>query len=123
MASCIRGGSVDMLTMAKIYGGSKVGLNLMRPQNSFSHNMKTFEIPAMGGFMLAPRTTEHSIFFEEGKQVAYYDDLEELREKAIYYVKHNEERVAMTSSAQRKALAEHTYRERMRELLSKLEVD
>lgn len=120
LARCVRGGAVDLTVMEKIYRSSKVVINLMRPQNHLSHNMKTFEIPAMGGFMLAPRTMEHMEIFEEGKEVAFYDSMEELRENAIYFSKHDEERTAMARRARQKVLSNHTYTDRMRQLIKTL---
>jgi len=58
LCKCIRGGVVNAETMRKIYGASTVCLNIMRPQNRTSHNNKSFEIPAMGGFMVADRSIE-----------------------------------------------------------------
>lgn len=122
LAKCIRGRPVDISTMTKIYRSSKVALNLMRPQNDSSHNMKTFEIPAMGGFMLAPRTIEHMEIFEEGKEIAFYDTLKEMREKAIYYAENDKERMAMLRLARQKVISNHTYINRMRQLIDCLEL-
>jgi len=113
----LRGGRIDVNTMAKVYRSSKVVLNLMREQNFSSHNMKTFEIPSIGAFMLAPRTSEHADFFEEGKDIACYGSAHELREKAIYFIAHDAERAAMAKSAHEKTLRYHTYIQRMTELL------
>ena len=122
LAKCIRGGLVDVTIMEKIYRSSKVVLNLMRPQNHLSHNMKTFEIPAMGGFMLAPRTIEHMKIFDEGKEVAFYDTPEEMREKAIYYTENDKERATMTRLAHQKVISNHSYTNRMRQLIGYLEL-
>ena len=106
--------------MKKIYRSSKVVLNLMRLQNHSSHNMKTFEIPAMGGFMLAPRTIEHMEIFERGKEIAFYDNLEEMRRKAIYYVENDKEREDMLRLAHQKVISNHTYIDRMRQIIASL---
>lgn len=55
----------------------RVQLNIMRPHNLNSHNMRTFEIPAVGGIQLAPRTIEHSNFFEEDREIFLYSDIQE----------------------------------------------
>jgi spore maturation protein CgeB len=51
----------------------RVQLNIMRIHNENSHNMRTFEIPGIGGIQLAPRTKEHELFFLEGKEIFLYD--------------------------------------------------
>lgn len=50
----------------------RVQLNLMRPHNEDSHNMRTFEIPGIGGIMLAIGTTEQRSFFEDGKEAFFF---------------------------------------------------
>jgi spore maturation protein CgeB len=53
----------------------RVQLNLMRIHNEDSHNMRSFEVPGIGGIMLAPDTTEHRMFFEDKKEVFLFDSL------------------------------------------------
>jgi spore maturation protein CgeB len=53
----------------KILRRYRVQLNLMRIHNEDSHNMRSFEVPAVGGIMLAPDTREHRMFFEDRKEV------------------------------------------------------
>ena len=43
----------------------------MRIHNPDSHNMRSFEVPGVGGIMVAPDTKEHRIFFEVGKEIFY----------------------------------------------------
>ena len=73
--------------------------------------------------MLAPRTIEHMEMFEEGKEIALYDNLKEMREKAIYYVKNDKEREAMLGLAHQKVISRHTYIDRMRQLIASLELE
>jgi spore maturation protein CgeB len=53
----------------------RVQLNLMRLHNLDSHNMRSFEVPGIGGIMLAPDTTEHRMFFENEKEVFLFSDV------------------------------------------------
>lgn len=59
----------------------RIQLNIFRPHNIGSHNMRTFEIPAVGGIMLAPESKEHSIFFNEGEEIFTYSDFDSLVQK------------------------------------------
>jgi hypothetical protein len=61
-----------------------VTLNILRRQNRTSHNMKTFEIPGMGGLMLTERTFEQNNFFLENKYCLMYKGLSELKKKILY---------------------------------------
>jgi len=50
----------------------RLQINLMRIHNEDSHNMRTFEVPGIGGLQVAPYTREHNIFFEDGKEIFLY---------------------------------------------------
>lgn len=62
----------------------RVQLNLMRRHNEHSHNMRTFEVPGVGGIMLAPSTPEHKLFFRDGEEAFLFADLKECVRKAKY---------------------------------------
>jgi spore maturation protein CgeB len=55
----------------------RVQLNLMRVHNPNSHNMRSFEVPGIGGIGLFPYTADHAEYFDEGKEVFLYRDVEE----------------------------------------------
>lgn len=65
--------------LSKAIYSSAVCLNLLRPQNYGAHNMRTFEIPAMGGLMLTTRSEEQNKFFPEEESCLMFDDIKELR--------------------------------------------
>lgn len=64
----------------------RLQVNVFRPHNEGSHNMRTFEVPAVGGIMLAPDSPEHRDFFAVGQEVFTYQNLGELVEKAKYVI-------------------------------------
>lgn len=68
----------DFNTKAQEY---KIQLNIFRPHNKGSHNMRTFEMPALGSIMVAPRSEEHLKFFKEGEEAFYFNDDKELIEQ------------------------------------------
>ena len=105
--------------MAKACAGSQLVVNLMRAEHGCAHTMKTFEIPACGGFMLTNRTEEQKEFFREDKEAVYFDTQDELIEKLKYYLNHPQEREKIKRAAI-DAVFPHTYQERARELLSAL---
>jgi len=55
----------------------RIQLNLMRPHNENSHNMRSFEIPGVGGIMLAPDTVEHRMFFTSGEDCFLFSDADD----------------------------------------------
>ena len=66
--------------LARALACGAISLNVMRPQNVLSHNMRSFESPACGAFTLSQRTTELEELFSEGEEVAFFSSVDELRE-------------------------------------------
>lgn len=56
----------------------RVQINIFRPHNAGSHNMRTFEIPAAGGIMLAPDNPEHRSFFEHSREAFFYQSEDDI---------------------------------------------
>lgn len=65
----------------------RVQLNIFRPHNIGSHNMRTFEMPAVGAIMLAPDSLEHRSFFEHGKEAFFYQDIADMVKQARIILK------------------------------------
>ena len=59
----------------KVLRKYRVQLNLMRDHNENSHNMRTFEIPAIGGIMVAPQNEDHIRYFKDGFEVFLFRDV------------------------------------------------
>lgn len=99
--------------------GAKVAPCLVRRSNADGHVMRSFEIPACRQFMLAERTEEHLELFEDGVHAAYFDGPDELRDKALYYLRHPSERERMARACHDLVTSgHHTYRDRVREMMS-----
>ena len=61
----------------RVVGEARWNLNLLRPQNRTSHNMRTFEIPGCGGRQLAPSSADHERFLH-ATDSCLFDDFDEL---------------------------------------------
>lgn len=61
----------------------RVQLNLMRPHNPASHNMRSFEIPGAGAIGLYPDTIDHREYWSEDNGVFLYRNVEECKEEAL----------------------------------------
>jgi len=70
---------VDMLGILRRY---RFQLNMFRPHNEGSHNLRSFEVPAVGGILLAPDSPEHREFFVEGRDAFYFANPDEMLAKA-----------------------------------------
>lgn len=87
----------------------RVQLNLMRPHNENSHNMRSFEVPAVGGIQLAPDNEEHRSFFEDGKEIFLFNNVDECSEQIRYLLSLSATDADAIRSAARKRSLESGY--------------
>jgi spore maturation protein CgeB len=73
----------------------RVQLNLFRNHNAYAHNMRSFEVPAAGGIMLAPDTVAHRSFFEADKEVFLYNSESEIPEKVQEILQLSDEKASV----------------------------
>jgi spore maturation protein CgeB len=62
----------------------KIQLNILRTQNYDSHNMRTFEIPSIGGVQLTQHSQEQLMFYKDGEEIFTYNDEPTLIKKINY---------------------------------------
>ena len=60
----------------------RVQLNLLRPHNPASHNMRSFEIPGVGGIGLYPDTSDHNEYFGNHGLVRLYTNADSCYKQA-----------------------------------------
>ena len=80
--------------------------------------MKTFEIPACGGFMLTKRTEDQLEFFPEDIGAVYFSTEEELIEKIRYYLKNEDKRNSIAAKGLEIANS-HRYSDRMQTVMDR----
>jgi hypothetical protein len=103
------------LSFCRIVGEAKWNLNLLRPQNARSHNMRTFELAGAGGTQVAPYTDDHQRFLGSDSQTVLFRTSRELEDilrsdPTEYPPRHPA------------LLKEHTYTDRARQLLNTLKL-
>jgi len=101
----------------------RVQLNLMRIHNLDSHNMRSFEVPGIGGIQLAPDTKEHRLFFEADKEIFLYKTVEECVSKIEYLLSLTTERANEFRVYAREACLnkKYSYKDRALQVLEVLE--
>lgn len=113
-----RGREMYARDQSRVLGASKISLNILRVQNKGSHNMRTFESPARGAFVLAERSPQTSNFFAEGKEAVYFSTAAELKEKARYYLMHPQEREKIAAAGRQRCISSgYSYLDRARYVL------
>ena len=98
---------------------TKLALGLVRRANRDDNSMRTFEIPAIGTCMLAEDTDEHRrIFAEDGKNVLYFKDCNEMLQKTFFLLNNNAERFRLAKAAHELIIrGHHTYKDRLLKIL------
>ena len=104
--------------MAYIYSNCLAALNLMRPQNDGSHNMKSFEMPGCGAFSIMPNTEFHKHVFKGYDSIRLYNSIAEIsqivREIEAIEARH---RNKMCYRTQQYVLKNHSYDARFKKIL------
>lgn len=108
--------------MACVFNASRINLNTAHLQDVFGVNQRTFEIAGCGGFQLVPEQADLPNLFMPGQEVATYRDPADLAGKIRYYLAHGEERAAIAEAGQKRAYRDHTYTQRIAEMISELKL-
>ena len=115
----VAGGPVFGRDKLCVYSGSTLSLNPHHPMNDIvGVNTRTFELAAAGACQLADFKEDLVTLFKPGEEIVIYRDLGELRRLLDHYLDHPEEARPIGDNARRRALAEHTLRHRVDEMLA-----
>ena len=106
--------------LRKAASGAAVSLCLVRRANRDGHTMRSFEVPAVGGCMLAEDTDEHRAFFgPSGHAVIYFKSMAEMIDRARALLADPAERARLSSAAhQLIAAGGFTYADRLQTMLA-----
>ena len=96
-----------------IYNTARINLNI---HNWFGRgsamNLRLFEVPCSGGFLVTDWVAEIDGAFVDGKHLACYRDMADLRQKISYYLTNAADRQRIATAGRAHVLANHTYRQR-----------
>lgn len=112
----------DPLEFWKVLRQYRVQLNFFRPHNEGSHNLRTFEVPAVGGILLTPASAEQEQFFTVGEEIFFYTDDQSLLEQARWLMRQEEDWIQnVRNRARDRSLAmDYSYKRRTADLLMAL---
>lgn len=106
------------IEMYRILYNSKITLNHhIGIAESYANNMRLYEATGTGALLITDWKENLHEIFEPGKEVIAYRNSEECAELVQYYLEHEDERKAIAVAGQRRTLKEHTYYQRMQELI------
>jgi spore maturation protein CgeB len=108
-------GHMSPEALCALTAAAKVNLCLVRKANRDGHVMRSFEIGALGGCMLAEDTAEHrELFGDDGEAVVYFRSPQEAADRARALLADSAERARLSAAARaRISRGAHTYRDRL----------
>lgn len=100
--------------MVRLFSRSKINLNLSNASMMTGQQIKgrNFEIPGAGGFLLSGQADGLDEYFEDGREIVTFSDVDDLAGKARFYLAHDTERVRIAKNGYERTLAEHTWHHR-----------
>lgn len=107
--------------MLQILSSVKISLNAHGDFMRYGGNMRLFECAGLGTFQLVDDRPGVLEWFVDGEHLVTYSDLADLREKARYYLAHDEERERIAAAGRAHALAHHRVDQRVARVLEILE--
>ena len=111
-------GSVDYWSvLPKVFYMSKINLNFTIPNIKSGIPLRVWDVLGSGGFLMTNYQAELPYYFKEGEDLVCFDGVEDLCEKAAYYLAHEEERRSIAENGCRKVREHHNYIERIRTML------
>lgn len=99
---------------AKRFSESKIVFNISIKDDI---NMRVFETLSTGSFLLTNWIPSLGELFDDGKHLVTYKTLDEMVEKAKYYLKHEEEREKIAQAGYEEFIKKHTYKHRVEKIL------
>lgn len=105
------------LKKTKVYNATRIVVNLQSTTYQIDGvTCRPFEVAACGGFCLTEPRKDLAAFFKPGEETITFDDVADLRKKTAYYLAHEDERWEIAQRARARALHEHTYEHRARQV-------
>lgn len=111
-------GEVWGMDMYRALARSRITLNRhINVAENNANNMRLYEATGVGAMLLTDHKDNLHELFEIGREIIAYSSKEEAAELVRHYLAHPEEAAEIAKAGQLRTLREHTYAQRMQELL------
>ena len=110
-------GEIPVDELVKTYNRSRINLGFGTVGDStdlFCLKGRDFEVPMSGGFYLTQYHPELEQWFEIGKEIECYRDMDDMVEKIRYYLSHPDKADEIRNAGYERATKEHTWVHRFR---------
>jgi spore maturation protein CgeB len=106
--------------LCMVYQNIKINLNITSCQMPFAVNQRVFDVPLSGSFVISDKQKDLFELFDKD-EIAYYESIDDLRDKIGFYLKNDTERKKIIQKARQKILDCHTYKNRIHKILKELD--
>jgi spore maturation protein CgeB len=108
--------------MYRVLASSRITLNRhIDVAEGQANNMRLYEATGSGALLVTDRARMLDELFDPGAEVVAYADEDDLVQQVTRLMADDESRLRIAEAGQARTLAEHSYRDRMRELEAMLE--
>ena len=118
-------GKISHEEMVRVFNQSKINLNLAASsvENSLDQiKARNFEVPCCGGFLLTKRVPHLGDYYEIDKEIACYENVDDMIEKIKYYLTHEDERKTIAKAGYERTIRDHTYQRRFRDIFGQIKL-
>lgn len=109
-----------MYEMPLVFKYSKINLNITLRSIRNGIPLRAMDIMGAGGFLLTNYQNDFSMHFVDGEDYVSYSDREDMLNKIKYYLEHEDERKMIAENGCRKVREEHTYTQRLSEIIGSI---
>ncbi|MEE5989470.1 MAG: glycosyltransferase [Lachnospiraceae bacterium] len=105
--------------MPKVFLASKININITMSGIETGIPQRVFDIMAYGGFCLTDWRPEIEEIFESGKEIVTAHSVDEMAEKADYYLKHDRERLDIAAAGYKRVKEQYSYPKAVSRIINK----
>ncbi len=105
--------------MPFIFHNSKINLNITSRTIETGIPQRVFDILSCGGFCLTNYQPEIDQYFTDGEDLAMYTSLEEMMDKADYYLTHEKERMEIAQNGYKRIRENFELKDKVAEILQR----
>jgi len=109
--------------MVRVFSTSRINLNMgayWGGSETRTIKGRVFEVPMSGGLLLTDYVPGLEEYFEIGKEIVCYTDLDDAAEKIRYYLAHEEERKTIARAGYERARRDHTWERRLSDVFAEV---
>jgi len=114
-------GFIPFTKMADVLGRSKIGISFSGGADGKTQvKLRPFEICACNTLCLCEKCEGLKTFYEEGREIIFFESKQELKDKIDYYLSNEDERKEIANNAAMRSWNEHTWQHRLGEIFKQI---